>query len=212
MRDQLGTTVHQTHEVLALRLAHAQGAFPTRERPRERFPATDRFLASTSRHVAAANTVLVPAAEQSEEGREHARSFTDQSKRLEEALAHTKAKLYGSTYAVRRPWREVWADVETEFEAFWAEEDELVEALPDDADRADLAERLYRSELVAPTRPHPYIPHRGVPGRMARRVAVRVDRFWDTTEGRMIPEPVRPEPHRDGPLTQYLLADPHIDE
>ncbi|WP_141015219.1 hypothetical protein [Nocardioides sambongensis] len=210
MHDQLGTTVHQTHDVLALRLAHAQGAFPTRERPRERFPATDRFLASTSRHVAAANTVLVPAAEDSDDGRERAVAFTDQSKRLEEALAHTKAKLYGSTYAVRRPWRDVWADVQVEFDAFWAEEDQLVGVLRTDLDRNVLAERLYRSELVAPTRPHPYIPHRGRSGRMARRVAVRVDRFWDTTEGRMIPEPVRPDPHREGRLTQYLLADPHI--
>jgi hypothetical protein len=36
-----------------------------------------------------------------------------------------------------------------------------------------------------------------------------VDRFWDTAEGRMLPEPVHSATHsRDGRLTRYLLADP----
>jgi hypothetical protein len=39
-----------------------------------------------------------------------------------------------------------------------------------------------------------------------------VDSFWDTAEGRMIPEPARP-PHKEpGLLGQYLLADPRFDE
>ncbi|TIC89160.1 hypothetical protein E8D34_01275 [Nocardioides sp. GY 10113] len=212
MRDQLGTTIQMTHEVLGQRLAEAQASMPTRDRPRDRFPATDRFLAATSRHVAAANAVLVPEfAQHLENGRDKARGFTQQSKQLEEALAHTKAKLYGSTYDVKRPWRAVWAELGAAFEEYMVLEEDLVEALPHDEHRNELAERLYRSELRAPTRPHPYIPHRGVSGRVARRVAVQVDRFWDTAEGRMIPEPVRPEPQRDGRLTQYLLADPHID-
>ncbi|MEQ6899986.1 hypothetical protein [Nocardioides sp. YIM 152588] len=213
MRDQLGTTIQMTHEVLASRLAHAQASMPTKDRPRDRFPATDRFLASTSRHVAAANAVLVPEfAAHLADGKAQAKAFTAASKHLEEALAHTKAKLYGSTYDVKRPWRAVWAEVDEAFEEYMVLEEDLVAALPHDEHRNELAERLYRSELKAPTRPHPYIPHRGATGKVARGVAVRVDRFWDTAEGRMIPDPVHAERHADGRLAQYLLAETHIEE
>jgi hypothetical protein len=79
-----------------------------------------------------------------------------------------------------------------------------------DLDTTELAERLYRAEQRVPTRPHPYLPHQGVRGRVARGVAVRVDRFWDTAEGRMAPEPVQPRRSRDGRMAQYFLADPHV--
>ena len=39
-----------------------------------------------------------------------------------------------------------------------------------------------------------------------------VDSFWDPTEGRMVPDPVRPPHGPPGRLTQYLLADPRFDE
>jgi hypothetical protein len=48
---------------------------------------------------------------------------------------------------------------------------------------------------------------------VARTVALRIDRFWDTAEGRMIPEPVKAHDRgHDGKVTQYLLADPHLEE
>jgi hypothetical protein len=75
----------------------------------------------------------------------------------------------------------------------------------------DWGERLYRGELAAPTRPHPYIPHQGMPGRVARTVARRIDGFWDAAEGRMVPEPLHHhERGDDGAFTQYFLADPHL--
>ena len=39
------------------------------------------------------------------------------------------------------------------------------------------------------------------------------DRFWDTAEGRVIPEPVHAAttPPRDDLLAQYLVADPKFD-
>jgi hypothetical protein len=90
----------------------------------------------------------------------------------------------------------------------------LVRHLPDGHDLAHeflAASRAYEESLAAPTRPHPWIPHQGVVGHLARAVARRIDTFWDSAEGRMVPEPVR---HHDrehqGPLTQYLLADPHL--
>jgi hypothetical protein len=38
------------------------------------------------------------------------------------------------------------------------------------------------------------------------------DAFWDAAEGRMVPEPERPEHKAPGKMGQYLLADPRFDE
>ena len=54
--------------------------------------------------------------------------------------------------------------------------------------------------------------HTGMAGTVARRVFAVADRFWDTAEGRVVPEPVRPPPRRhDSLLAQYLVADPLLD-
>lgn len=213
--DTLADTVSETHDVLSQRLAEAESCRPTRERPRDRLRATDPFLASTSRHVQAACAVLGPAARRHlPDGRRRAHDLAQQSRRLEGALFQTKAKLYGSTFVVRRPWDSIWDEVTEEFDAWWRLEQGLVDdlaATTSSADRDAIAERLFRAEKHVPTRPHPYLPHQGVPGRVARGVAMRVDRFWDTAEGRMVPEPVRPHRSREGRITQYLLADPHLD-
>ncbi|WP_028656226.1 hypothetical protein [Nocardioides sp. J54] len=213
--DTLADTVAETHDVLSKRLAEAGACRPTRDRPRDRVRATDPFLASTSRHVAAVNAVLGPAARRHlPDGRQRAHELVHQSRLLEAALFQTKSKLYGSTFAVRRPWTSVWDEVTAEFDAWWRLEralvDDIAAAAPAD-ERERLAERLFHAEQHVPTRPHPYLPHQGVPGRVARQVAMRVDRFWDTAEGRMVPEPVHPHRSREGRLTQYLLADPHVD-
>ncbi|WP_203336488.1 hypothetical protein [Nocardioides limicola] len=210
-------SLRATHEVLVERMNTASERRATLQRPRDRYPATDTFLSSISRHVAALNEVLVPRAQRElPDGRERAKEFTRASKQLERALAQVKGKLYGSTYSVRRGWSDVWDDVQRRYNEFWEVERALARDLdagtaPDDDH--DPAEAVYRSELKAPTRPHPYVPHRGVLGQVARRVCVQVDHFWDTTEGRMIPAPIRHHDRRsDGRMTQYLLADPHLDE
>ncbi len=213
--DVLADTVTETHDVLIARMRQATTCRPTRERPRDRFSATDPFLASTSRHVGAATAVLLPDVRRHlPDGDVRSQEFARQSRRLEISLAQVKAKLYGSTYAVRRPWASVWDEVEREAARTWDLEDALVAdlgAATGHAHTAALADRLYRAEQKVPTRPHPYLPHRGLPGRVARGVALRVDRFWDAAEGRMVPEPVRPRRSRDGRFTRYLLADPQVD-
>ncbi|MFJ9317857.1 hypothetical protein ACIRN4_26960 [Pimelobacter simplex] len=211
--DTLADTVTQTHAVLYARMHSASSCRPTRDRPRARQSATDPFLASTSRHLSAANAVLGPAARRHlDQGGARAHDFAQQCRRLEVALAQVKAKLYGSTFVVRRPWDSIWEEVGRELTETRRMEAQLVADLGAVAAAHcdELAERLYRTERRVPTRPHPYLPHQGLPGRLARRVALRVDRFWDTAEGRMVPEPVRPVRGRDGRLVQYLLADPHV--
>jgi hypothetical protein len=217
MRDNLSTSITVTHRILGARLSQAAASEPTPERPRARFPATDTFLASASRHIGAVNAVLVPAVRKHlPDGHDAAAEVVRRSKRLEWSMAQAKAKLYGSTYAIRRSWASIWADVHERFEDLLTLEEEVVARLRDETEhefREDLTDRIYHAELRAPTRPHPYLPHRGLSGRMARGVAHGVDRFWDTAEGRMIPEPVRVHDHaRDGRLTQYLLAQTRLPE
>jgi hypothetical protein len=214
--DTLVRGMNATHRVLDERLSNAAVARPDPHHARDQYPAIDTFLSSAARHNGAVLDVVVPAVRRRlDEGEKLAREFVHRSKELEIALANVKAKLYGSTYAIRRSWESIWEDVRQEFDATWALERELVEKLAAHLheDDPDWGERLYHAELHAPTRPHPYVPHRGVGGKIARTLALRVDRFWDMTEARMIPEPVRDHDwHDDGKVTQYLLADPHIDE
>ncbi|RJS46065.1 hypothetical protein D4739_07430 [Nocardioides cavernaquae] len=158
--------------------------------------------------------MVVPAARHRlPDGAERAREFIRQARRFEYAMAQVKAKLYGSTYAIRRTWDSLWSDVRREFEATWELEQALVNDLAEQHHEGDpdWGEELCHAELKAPTRPHPYVPHQGLPGKVARRVALRVDRFWDMAEGRMMPEPIRHhERQDDGRVAQYFLADPHL--
>ena len=216
--ETLVSGMKATHRALAHRLAQAADAHPATDptHPRDQYPAIDTFLASAARHNAAVIAVLVPAARaRLEDGHERARSFVEQSKRFEVALNQVKAKLYGSSYVVRRPWRSIWDDVRREWDCIRRLEEQLVEDLSRRrrATDPDWSEALYRAEVHAPTRPHPHIPHQGAGGKVARAVAHQVDRFWDTAEGRMMPEPIHHHDRsQDGPITQYLLADPHLPE
>jgi hypothetical protein len=216
--DTLLPGLRVTHQMLVERLDLAADARPTTDpaHPRDQYPAIDTFLASASRHNAATLAVVVPAVRShAPDGAERAHEYVTQSRRFEVALAQVKAKLYGSTYAVRRPWESIWSDVRRELAETIKIEREMVTALVAARrdDDPDWGERLYRAELTAPTRPHPYIPHQGVTGRVARTLARRVDGFWDAAEGRMVPEPLHHhERADDGRFTQYLLADPHLPE
>lgn len=211
--DTLVPGMNATHGVLADRLETAAATRPDPDHARDQYPATDTFLASASRHLGGLEAVLVPAVRRRlPDGDQRADQFVAQVKQLEIALQQVKAKLYGSTYAIRRTWDSIWDDVRREFDATWKLEAELGAELdrypePDE----DLGEQLYRAELRAPTRPHPYVPHEGFKGKVARKLALRIDRFWDSTEGRMIPEPVRHHDRsHDGKIAQYFLADPHL--
>ena len=214
--DTLALGSKATHDVLRHRLSRAAAARPDQGHPRDHYRAIDTFLASSSRHQAAVVAVVVPAVRSRVPGgSELAHAFLRQDKELEVALAQVKAKLYGSSFVVRRSWPSIWDDVHREFEALWRLEQELVEQLARhrrDGD-PDWGERVYHAELHAPTRPHPFVPHGGLLGRAARTLAQRVDRFWDVAEGRMVPAPVHPHDRgHDGRLAQYLLADPHLPE
>jgi hypothetical protein len=214
--DVLSSSVRHTHELLSARFDHASAMMRTPGQPRKAYEHIDTFLAVASRHLGAVDAVLVPAARRSvPDGAQVVHHYLDVARELELALAHVKGREYGSVFQAGRSWSSVWLEVGETLAAHRRSEGDLVARLAARLDRSALEEvtdLLYRAEVAAPSRPHPYAPHTGLPGLVARKVMHAADLFWDTVEGRMIPEPERP-PHRaPGRMTQYLLGDPHFDE
>jgi hypothetical protein len=213
--DTLSTATSATQKTLRKRLRDAEGDTGASGDPRIHFAHADTFLATASRRIAAVDAVLLPSARsQLPDGPQRVHDLVRQARHLELSLAAVKAKLYGEAHAVHRHWPDVWRDVDGELQEYLELEEALVEGLadalsPDELD--DLAVRMHRLELTAPSRPHPYTPHTGMRGRIARSVWARADRFWDAAEGRIIPEPEHPHHKPPGLFAQYVLADPRFD-
>jgi hypothetical protein len=215
--DSLALTVQATQRSLEERLGRALAPQYVRERPRERYATTDAFLAGTSRHLSAVEAVLLPSARRvMNDGGVGVRQYLRVARRLEQTLSSVKARTYGEAHVVHMSGPQLWATVQHDLSAHNRLEWALVEALiryDDPGDLEGLARRMFDAESHGPTRPHPYLPHSGPWSRVARRLWAVADRFWDTAEGRVIPEPVHPVPHRhDSLLGQYLVADPHFDD
>lgn len=214
--QSLEQTIQATHESIGGRLAEVR-APDNGDGARETHRTTDAFLAATSRHLAAVDEVLVPAVQATgPDGGRLATEYLAAARHLESDLCLVKARLYGEAHAVRLSWPELLQVTHEDL----SRHDELETALgalllaadTGDADVDDLAQQMFRAELRAPTRPHPYLPHTGRFGKVARRLWAVADRFWDNAQGRMVPEPTRPAHHRhDSLMAQYLVADPHFD-
>ncbi|QWZ07305.1 hypothetical protein KRR39_17815 [Nocardioides panacis] len=208
----LAMTVEATHRSLEERVAAARA--PSPGRPRD---TPDAFLAATSRHLAAVEAVLVPRVrKQSPAGALLSVEYLEAARSLEQTLTLVKARLYGEAHAARLPWPRLWDVVQRQLSEHNRLEIRLVDDLirydePEDLD--GLAQRVFDAETRAPTRPHPHLPHTGRASPVARRLWAVADRFWDKAEGRVVPAPVRPVPHRhDSLLGQYLVGDPHFQE
>lgn len=215
--DSLALTVQATHRALEERLGDALAPHHDPQRPRDSYATIDAFLAATSRHLAAVEAVLLPSARRAvSDGEVLVHEYLQVARRLEHALSMLKARLYGEAHAIHLSWPQVWAAVQRELSAHNRLEWGLIEALiryDDPADLDGLARRVFESESRGPTRPHPNLPHSWLFSLVARRLWAVADRFWDSAEGRVIPEPVRPVPHRhDSLLAQYLVADPQFDD
>ena len=212
----LSSTVQHTHDNLAARLESASTMVSTPGQPRKAYEAIDTFLAIASRHLNAVDATLLPTARKRlPDGTQLVHDYLHSARHLEVMLAHVKARAYGSVFEAGHHWTEVWSDVGDALGSHRRCEVDLAALLagtmePGELD--DLTEKLHRAEGSAPTRPHPYSPHTGLAGLVARKVLHAVDSFWDTAEGRMSPEPTRPQKKKPGLLGQYLLADPRFDE
>lgn len=208
-------STEQTHRSLATHLDTAAAMETVPGQPRKGFENADNFLAAASRHLNAVESVLLPVAQKRLHDEELVHDYVRASKDLEMALVNAKGREYGSAYAVTMRWPEVWAAVRTRLAHERDLEHQLAERLSAelDADEQDaLVEHLERSEPDAPSRPHPHAPHLGTKGKVARRMLHAVDSFWDTAEGRMVPEKEHAARKKPGLIAQYLLADPRFDE
>lgn len=84
---------------------------------------------------------------------------------------------------------------------------ESVLAQLDDKRRAELASAYRRALEVAPTRPHPHLPSRGLAGAIAFRVEAWWDRAMNTMDSRHVPTPRRQRPVATaGKWTGYFLG------
>ena len=215
--DSLAMTIEATQRSLDERLKEALAPHRDPDRPRDGYAATDTFMAATSRHLAAVQAVMLdPVRRKVPGGDELVHEYVHAAKRLELSLSLIKARLYGEAHAVRLSRAELFDAVEGELAEHNRLETRMVEELIRHGDPAEvdgLARRVFDAETHAPTRPHPRLPHTGLLSLVARRVWSVADRFWDTAEGRVIPEPVHPAPHRhDSLMAQYLVADPMFDD
>jgi len=215
--DSLVLTIEATQRSLEQRLHEALAPHHDPARPRDTYAATDAFLAATSRHLAAAEAVLLdPVRRAVPDGDTLVHGYLELVRGLEHTLSLLKGRLYGEAHAVHLDWAELWRRAGDELAEHNRLETALVDALVrhGDPDMLDgMARRVFDAETHAPTRPHAMLPHLGVLGRVARRLWSVADRFWDAVEGRVIPDPVRPEPRtHDSLLAQYLVADPKFDD
>ena len=214
--DVLNRSVHHTHDVLSASLQDASLMASPVDQPRKAFEGIDTFLAMASKHLNAVDAVLLPVAgKRLEDGHAAVHDYLASARDLEIALAHVKARAYGSTYETGHPWESVWADVGDTLISHRRHEADLAVHLSEEMEAEELdalTEKLHAAEADAPSRPHPYLPHTGLLGLVVRKVMHAVDAFWDTAEGRMTPERSRPPQKRPGLLAQYILADPRFDE
>ena len=219
--EVLSRSVQRRHETLVQELEGLRqqfgppGEHEELEGPHRGYQPIDEFVTTASRHLHAVNQVLVPPARRElPDGKQVVHEYLESMRELEVVLAHIKAHEYGSAYENGIAWGSVWTEVGTALDALRAREVELVQRLTgelDDGDVDDLAHQLDDAEPGEPSRPHPYLPHQGVMGSVARRIVRRTDRAWDHAEGRPGSWPTPAAKKKPGLLGQYLMADPRFD-
>jgi len=156
---------------------------------RESQARVDVFLAASSKHVMAVEAVLVGAARR-EIGDARSRELNRACHRLQLALRTMHARRWGSSTLMRIPWGVIRREVDERLESLLAVEESVsaeLDAVLSTDDVAGISDHLEEAELRAPTRPHPYLPRRGLGARMAHRAASRADAFWDGVQGRVLP-------------------------
>ena len=149
------------------------------------------------------------------DGEEFGHEYVQVARRLEHTLALIKGRLYGEAHAVHLEWHELWETARAELDQHNWIERRMVDLLIKHGDPVELDGLANACSRRRPAARHGRIrstPHTGIFGLVARRIWALADRFWDAAEGRVIPDPVRPAPHRhDSLISQYLVADPKFD-
>lgn len=217
MTSLLESTLNSEHERIREFADAAEAARFSVDEPRLRHRLSDTFSAVLSRHLAAAEDVLLPAARSStSDGRESVRDYVRHVRELEKLLHELKARVYGAATA-DMDWDGLWREIDRHLDDHARREAALVEQLATGLNATEtrhLAHCLVAAEERAPTRPHAYTPHTGWIGRLAHRFWRIADGFWDEAEGRLIPHrPAQPPARPDSLLHRYVTgAPPHHPE
>lgn len=209
--DCLKESVQRTYDGLAERLEAASHVAASPDHSRRGCPPIDMFCACMSQHLHAVDDVLLPCLPMHADSHD----FCAAEHEMALVLTHVKAHEFGSTYETGFAWSQMWDDALEAMVALRREEERLVMHLCemlDDDELQKMTDELERREPHEPTRPHPFLPHRGGRGQVARRLMRVVDGFWDTAEGRYVPEQPRPARKPPGLIAQYFMADPRFDE
>jgi len=181
-------------EQVTERLAGLGRALDAAQRARSEDPSpgqirarADAFVASAVQHLTTVTSVLLPEAARLPDSKQSVRDVLDTVKALERALVVVKARVYGQAQNAQRPWDYVWGDARDCLAEFATSELALVTFLDNSLDSGglDRVQTAMSRAVASPTRPHPYLPHLGLSGRMARRLCVTIDRIWDELEGRV---------------------------
>src|SRR5262249_4893215 len=160
--ESLVMAVAATQRALEQRLHEAVVPHHDPRRPRDNYAATDTFVASVSRHLAAAEGVLVSEVRHTIPGGGRlSHDYLSAARRLEHALARIKGKLYGEAYLIHLTWPSLWADARACLDEHNRMETVLVEALLRHGDPRTvdgLARRIFDAETRGPARPPPWTP------------------------------------------------------
>jgi hypothetical protein len=205
------------HTAIGEMFTDARAATPTQEDPRGPFARCDTFLATLSRHLAAVEDVVFPAARRRiSDGPRLVARHVRLSRGLELAMRALEGSFYGDSYYP--------AEVR---DLLWERMDQLL-ALHDDAERSmveiltsrlspperrTLIVKYAEAEESAPTRPHPYSPHSTWLSPAQHRLWAIADRAMDSMDNRIIPSVrKRPRADPDSLLSQYLSGAPRFRE
>jgi predicted GNAT family acetyltransferase len=165
----------------------------------------DLFTAYTAQHLAASAGVLLHQARSWPS--DEVTRYLGNLRKLEQSLRVLKGRQYGDKRYLDLGHDEVWAVIDRLLREHEDLESVIATRIAADSDRdalAVLAENLMTSQDNSPTRTHPNSPHRGVAGRIARRLWRFADSTADDLEGRVVPARYRRHPKYDSAFSHYL--------
>jgi len=209
--DCLKESVQRTYDELVERLDAATHVTASPDHSRRGCPPIDMLCACVSQHLHAVDEVLLPCLPMHADTHDYRAAEHE----LSVVITHVQAHELGSSYETGFSWSQVWHDVLDAMAALRREEEMLVARLCemlDDDELQKMTDEMARKEPHEPTRPHPYLPHTGAGGQMARRVMRVIDGFWDEADGHYVPKPTRPARKKPGLIAQYFMADPRFDD
>ena len=172
---------------------------------------TDWFYAIAAQHLAAAEDVLLPHVRRLPDGDELVTRYVGNAKELERSLRFLKGRQYGDSRFVDLQHDDLWRQIDRLLDEHETMETTYGRRISEQLDGPDvnrLTENLLEAEEIAPTRAHPYSPHKGSAGRLAHRMWRMADTAWDSAEGRLIPTKYHAHPKRDSALSHYLYGTP----